>query len=337
MIKIAIDAMGGDLAPGEIIKGAVDATAANEDIKIFLVGQREKITEELKQLKHYPNERVVIVDAREVISADEQAGMAVKKKKNSSLRVAMNLVKDQQAEAVLSAGNTGAFMAGALLIIGRLKGISRPALAPLIPTFNGDRFMLLDVGANVDARPEQLLHYGIMGSIYVQKLLRKNVPRIGLLNIGTEEGKGNQLTREAYPLLKDSSLNFIGNIEARDLMDGAADVVVCDGFTGNIVLKMMEGVAEGIFSSLKRELNKNMKSKLGALMLMSGLKDMKKSLDYTEYGGAPLLGVKGICIKSHGSSKAKAIKNAIVNQAYPLSREKVNDIICGDLDRMSLK
>lgn len=331
MIKIAVDAMGGDLAPGEIIKGAVDAAGVIEDLKIFLVGKREKITEKLEPLQNYPKDRVIIVDAREVIAADEQAGMAVKKKKDSSLHVAMNLVKEQQAEAVVSAGNTGAFMAGALLIIGRIKGISRPALAPLIPTFNGDRFMLLDVGANVDARPEHLLHYGIMGSIYVQKLLGKNLPEVGLLNIGTEEGKGNLLTREAFPLLKDSGLHFIGNIEARDLMDGAADVVVCDGFTGNIVLKTLEGVAGGIFSSLKKELNKNIKSKLGALMLMSGLKDMKKSLDYTEYGGAPLLGVKGICIKSHGSSNARTIKNAIVNQAYPLSREKVNDIIRGEL------
>ena len=331
MIKIAVDAMGGDLAPGEIIKGAVDAAGVIEDLKIFLVGKREKIAEKLEPLQNYPKDRVIIVDAREVIAADEQAGMAVKKKKDSSLHVAMNLVKEQQAEAVVSAGNTGAFMAGALLIIGRIKGISRPALAPLIPTFNGDRFMLLDVGANVDARPEHLLHYGIMGSIYVQKLLGKNLPEVGLLNIGTEEGKGNLLTREAFPLLKDSGLHFIGNIEARDLMDGAADVVVCDGFTGNIVLKTLEGVAGGIFSSLKKELNKNFKSKLGALMLMSGLKDMKKSLDYTEYGGAPLLGVKGICIKSHGSSNARTIKNAIVNQAYPLSREKVNDIIRGEL------
>lgn len=331
MIKIAVDAMGGDLAPGEIIKGAVDAAGVIEDLKIFLVGKREKIAEKLEPLQNYPKDRVIIVDAREVIAADEQAGMAVKKKKDSSLHVAMNLVKEQQAEAVVSAGNTGAFMAGALLIIGRIKGVSRPALAPLIPTFNGDRFMLLDVGANVDARPEHLLHYGIMGSIYVQKLLGKNLPGVGLLNIGTEEGKGNLLTREAFPLLKGSGLHFIGNVEARDLMEGVADVVVCDGFTGNIVLKTLEGAAGGIFSSLKRELNKNIKSKLGALMLMSGLKDMKKSLDYTEYGGAPLLGVKGICIKSHGSSNARTIKNAIVNQAYPLSREKVNDIIRGEL------
>ncbi len=334
MIKIAIDAMGGDLAPKEIIKGSVEAAGDVEDLKIFLVGQEEKIVEELKLLQHYPEDRVVIVDAREVISAEEQAGIAVKKKKDSSMHVAMSLVKEQKAEAVVSAGNTGAFMAGGLLIIGRLKGISRPALAPLIPTFNGDRFMLLDVGANVDARPDHLLHYGIMGSIYVQKLMAKDMPRIGLLNIGTEEGKGNQLTREAFLLFKKSPLNFIGNVEARDLLEGAADVVVCDGFTGNIVLKMMEGIAGGIFSSLKKELQKSLTSRVGGLLLMSGLKDMKKNLDYTEHGGAPLLGVKGICIKSHGSSNAKTIKNAIMNQTYPLTREKINDIILGELAEM---
>nr|WP_277623670.1 phosphate acyltransferase PlsX [Candidatus Contubernalis alkalaceticus] len=330
-----MDAMGGDLAPQEIVKGAVDALRVIDDLEIFLVGQEDKVLQELKKLPDYPVKRITIIDAREVIAADEQAGMAIKRKKDSSLSVAMRMVKEKQAEAVVSAGNTGAFMAGALLLIGRLKGINRPALAPLIPTINRERFMLLDVGANAEARPEHLMHYGIMGNIYVQKLLDKKEPRVGLLNIGTEEGKGNQLTREAFPLLKACGINFIGNVEARNLLEGVADVVVCDGFTGNIVLKLMEGVVGGIFSSLKKEMVKNVRSKLGAVMLMPGLKDIKKRLDYMEYGGAPLLGVKGICIKSHGSSNAKAIKNAVVNQAYPLSRAAVNDIIRTEIDRMS--
>ncbi len=323
------------MAPKEIVKGAVEALKVIDDLEILLVGQKEKVSQELRKLPDYPEERMIIIDAREVITADEQAGMAIKRKKDSSLSVAMRLVKEKQAEAVVSAGNTGAFMAGALLIIGRLKGINRPALAPLIPTFNRERFMLLDVGANAEARPEHLMHYGIMGNIYVQKLLDKKEPRVGLLNIGTEEGKGNQLTREAFPLLENTGINFIGNVEARNLLEGVADVVVCDGFTGNIVLKLMEGVVGGIFSSLKKEMGKNARSKLGALMLMPGLKDMKKKMDYTEHGGAPLLGVKGICIKSHGSSNAKTIKNAVVNQAYPLSREAVNDIIRAEINRMS--
>ncbi|PKM83571.1 MAG: phosphate--acyl-ACP acyltransferase [Firmicutes bacterium HGW-Firmicutes-13] len=326
-MRIAIDAMGGDRAPGEIVKGSVQALEELPELEIILVGIEEKVRYELERLGKYPRDRVTLVDAREVIGADEQPLLAVRKKKQASMNVAMGLVKDGQAMAIVTAGNTGAFVAGGLFIIGRLEGISRPALAPVIPTFNGDNFMLLDVGAYVDAKPENLLHYAIMGNIYVQKLMGKESPRVGLLNIGTEAAKGNELTKNTFNLLKKAPLNFIGNVEARDIMNGAGDVIVCDGFIGNIILKLLEGVAFGIFSSLKRELKQNVRSKVGGILLLPTLDHLKKQLDYTEYGGAPLLGVNGICIKSHGSSNAKTFKNAVVNQAFLFSKEKVNEKI----------
>lgn len=327
MIKIAVDAMGGDKAPGEIVKGSVQALQELPDLEIILVGMEEKVRDELERLDNYPRDRVTIIDAREVIGADEQPLLAVRKKKKASMNIAMGLVKDGQAAAVVTAGNTGAFVAGGLFIIGRLEGITRPALAPVIPAFNGDNFMLLDVGAYVDAKPDNLLHYAIMGDICVQKIIGKESPRIGLLNIGTEPRKGNNLTRAAYNLLEKASLNFIGNVEARDIMNGAGDVIVCDGFIGNIILKFLEGVAFGIFGSLKRELKGSLRGKTGGFLLIPALENLKKQLDYTEYGGAPLLGINGICIKSHGSSNAKTFKNALVNQAYLFSKERVNEKI----------
>ncbi len=333
MIKISVDAMGGDSAPGEIVKGSVGALKELTDLEIILVGREKEILSEMDQLKDFPHDRIKIINAEEVIDADEQPGLAIRKKKKASMNIAMKLVKEDQAQAVVTAGNTGAFVAGCLFIVGRMKGISRPALAPVIPTFNGDNFMLLDVGAYVDVQPENLLQYGIMGSAYVEKLLGKKFPRVSLLNIGTEQAKGNEVTKKAYPLLNDSSLNFTGNVEARDIMNGATDVVICDGFVGNIVLKSLEGVAGGIFSSLKREVNKKIVSRIGAVLLLPVLESLKAKMDYTEYGGAPLLGVRGICIKSHGSSDAKTFKNSIINQAYPFSKEKVNEKIIEEINK----
>jgi len=337
MIKIAVDAMGGDQAPGEIVKGSVDAVRELHGLEVILVGREREVSAELEKLKDYPRERVKVKDAKEVIGDDEQPGLSVRKKKESSLIVAMRLVKEGQVNAVVTAGNTGAFVAAGLFVLGRIKGISRPALAPVIPTFKGDSFMLLDVGAYVDARPENLLHYAVMGNIYATKLMGKSSPRVGLLNIGTEPGKGNEVTKEAYPLLERADMNFKGNVEARDLMNGVADVIICDGFIGNIILKVIEGFATGLFGAVKREISKRLISKAGAFLLLPSLKNLKKELDYTEHGGAPLLGVNGICIKSHGSSNAKTFKNALVNQAYPLSVEKVNERIREDVKKLSLK
>ncbi|RQD74604.1 MAG: phosphate acyltransferase PlsX [Candidatus Syntrophonatronum acetioxidans] len=336
MIKIAVDAMGGDQAPGEIVKGSVDAIREIKDLEIILVGREREVSSELEKLKDYPRERVRVENAKEVIGTDEQPGLSVRKKKESSLIVAMKLVKEGQADAIVTAGNTGAFVAAGLFVLGRIKGISRPALAPVIPSFKGDTFMLLDVGAYVDARPENLLHYAVMGNIYATKLMGKEFPRIGLLNIGEEPGKGNELTKETYPLLEQADMNFKGNVEARDLMNGVADVIICDGFIGNIILKVLEGFATGLFGAVKNEISKRIISKAGAFLLLPSLKNLKKELDYTEHGGAPLLGVNGICIKSHGSSNAKTFKNALVNQAYPLSVAKVNERIKEDVKKLSL-
>lgn len=336
MIRIAVDAMGGDKAPGEIIKGSTEALKELENLRIILVGKEKKIEADLEKIKDYPGERLEVKDAKDVIASHEQPGLSVRKKKDSSLIVAMGLVKEGEAEAIVTAGNTGAFVAGGLFTLGRIKGISRPALAPVIPTFHKGAFMLLDVGAYVDARPENLFHYALMGSIYMKKLVGIESPRVGLLNIGTEAGKGNQLTKETYPLLEKGDLNFIGNIEARDLMEGKADVIVCDGFIGNIILKVVEGFTTGLFSTVKREVSKRIISKAGAFLLLPSLKNMRKELDYTEHGGAPLLGVNGICIKSHGSSDAKILKNTLVNQAYPLSVAKVNEKIKEEVKKLSL-
>lgn len=327
MIKIAVDAMGGDRAPEEIVKGSLGALAGLPGLEILLVGQEEKIRQVLAGLEDYPGNRLSIIPAREVIGSDEQPGLSIRKKKDSSLAVAMNLVKNGEAEAVVSAGNTGALVAAGLFITGRLEGISRPALAPFLPSLRGEDFMLLDVGAYVDARPENLQQYGLMGSIYARVLLDKPAPRVALLNIGTEPSKGNQLTREAYSLLEKAPINFAGNVEARDIMEGVADVVVCDGFVGNIVLKLLEGTVSFFLQTFKEEVNLNTRTRAGAFLLLPAMKSIKKKFDYKEYGGALLLGVNGICIKSHGSSDEKNIKNAIINQAYPLAEEKVNRLI----------
>ena len=305
-MRIALDAMGGDYAPGEIIKGAVKAAQAYPRMEIILVGQSVRINPLLSNIPA----NMSLLEASEVIGMDEHPAQAVRKKKDSSIVVATRLVKEKKADAVVSAGSTGAQMASALLGLGRVKGVERPGIATVLPTLAGGK-LVLDVGANPDAKPEHLLQYAQMGSIYAHHIMGIENPRIALLNIGTEESKGNELTQHAYPLLQASSLNFSGNIEGRDVPYGRADVVVCDGFVGNVVLKTAEGLAGALFELIKDKITSTPVRKLGALAVKPGLKEIARMMDYAEYGGSPLLGVNGISIVCHGSSKEKAIFNAI--------------------------
>lgn len=307
-MKISVDGMGGDNAPSAIVEGCVLATK-EFNVDIIITGPNDLILSELNKYE-YDKNKIQIMDANEVISSNEHPVMAIRKKKNSSLNVALNLLKDNASDAVISAGSTGAFMAGSLFIVGRIKGIDRPALAPIMPG-RKNPFMIIDCGANVDCKPNNLLQFGIMGKTYMKSIENIPNPTIGLINIGTEEEKGNELTKAAYKLLKESSLNFVGNIEPRDISNGEVDVLVCDGFVGNTALKMYEGVSSNIFSILKEEISSSFKSKMGGLLLKSVFKKFKTRFDYKEVGGAAFLGVNGICIKAHGSSDAKAIKNAI--------------------------
>nr|WP_263328026.1 phosphate acyltransferase PlsX [Neobacillus sp. Marseille-Q6967] len=305
-MKLAIDAMGGDHAPKEIVLGAMKAIAAFPDIHITLVGDENKIKEYLTN-----QERITILHTDEIILGTDEPVRAVRKKKDASMVLAARQVADGLADACISAGNTGALMASGLFVVGRVEGIDRPALSPTLPTIGGEGFLLLDVGANVDAKPEHLLQYAIMGSVYSKKVRGIENPRVGLLNIGTEEKKGNELTKQTFNLLKQANLNFVGNVEARELLDGAADVVVTDGFTGNMVLKTVEGTALSMFKMLKTSLMSSLKSKLAAAVLKPEFKTLKDKLDYSEYGGAGLFGLKAPVIKAHGSSNSQSIFSAI--------------------------
>lgn len=307
LVRIAMDAMGGDHAPEEIIKGTLMAAETSPDVQLILVGQKERM---LPFLTGTIPKNISFIEASDVIEMDEHPANAVRKKKDASIVIATRLVKLGEADAVVSAGSTGAQMASALLGIGRIKGIERPAIATVLPTAEGGK-LILDVGANLDATPEQLCQYALMGSIYAEKILGIPNPRVGLLNIGSEEGKGNELTQKAYYLLKASPINFMGNVEGRDVPYGHADVVVCEGFVGNVLLKTAEGLAGVLFQLIKERITSNMMRRLGALAVKPGLKEIAQMMDYAEYGGAPLLGINGISIICHGSSKAKAIFNAI--------------------------
>ncbi len=305
-MRIALDAMGGDNAPKEIVAGAIKAVQAFPDIEILLVGDEKQINPFLTE-----KERISILHTEEQILATDEPARAVRRKKNASMVLCANEVKEQKADAFISAGNTGALMATGLFVVGRINGIERPALAPTLPTIGGDGFLLLDVGANVDAKPEHLVQYGIMGSIYMEKALGIVEPRVGLLNIGTEEKKGNDLTKKTFEELKNAPINFIGNVEARDLLDGVCDVVVTDGFTGNMVLKTIEGTALSMFKMLKEVMTSSLKTKLAAGAMKPELRGLKNKLDYSEYGGAALFGLNAPVIKAHGSSDSNAIYNAI--------------------------
>ncbi|MCL6590834.1 MAG: phosphate acyltransferase PlsX [Firmicutes bacterium] len=322
-MKIAVDAMGGDFAPKEIVKGAI-AACQEAKAEIILVGNEAKLKSELAH-HGLSDLKLEIYPATEVIAMNEHPVSAVKRKPDSSLVVANRLVKEGKAAAVISAGNTGAAMSASLLTLGRIDRIKRPAIATVMPTQKG-LSVILDAGANVDCEPENLLQFAIMGSIYAEQILGLNNPKIGLLSIGEEETKGNKLTIEAHQLLKNSRLNFIGNIEGRDIHSGMCEVIVCDGFTGNTILKLTEGMASFFFNQIHEATTANCFSRLGGFFLKKSLRKMKETLDYTEYGGAPLLGLTGISLISHGNSNSKAIKNAIKAAIKAMNQDIISKI-----------
>jgi len=308
-LKIVIDAMGGDNAPEEIIKGTL-LGIEEYNVNVILVGKELLIKKYLESSSQNTLSKIDIVNADEIIENDDKPVKAIRRKKNSSMVVGMNLVKNKEGDLFISAGNTGALLSGGLFIIGRIKGIERPSLAPIVPNII-DNNLLLDVGANADCKPEFLHQFALMGSIYTEKVLNKENPKVGLINIGTEKTKGSKLYIDTYKILEDSKLNFVGNIEARELLKGKADVLVCDGFVGNIVLKLIEGVTSELMSQIKEQLKSSIKGNIAGLLMKDSMKGLKSKFDYNEYGGAPLLGLKAPVIKAHGSSKRKAFKNAI--------------------------
>lgn len=319
-MKIIIDGMGGDNAPASVVEGAVLALKEMPH-EIVFVGQVEKIHEELKKYK-YDESRVSVIDAREIISNDEAPVRAVRSKKDSSIVKGINMVKNGEGDIFISAGSTGALLSGGLFLLGRIQGIDRPALASIYPIIGGKASLLVDAGANSECKPNNLLEFGIMGNIYMEKVIGRENPRVGLVNIGTEAKKGNTLTKAAYDLLEQSNMNFIGNVEAREVPKGACDVIVTDGFTGNVILKLTEGLAWNILQVIKKKFTEGVKAKLGAALLIDKLASLKQEFDYSEYGGAPILGVKGPIVKMHGSSNANAVKNTIL-KGIPYVEENV--------------
>ena len=325
MITVAVDAMGGDNAPVEIVKGAVDAVGRRSDIKVTLVGRKTDIEQELSKYT-YDRDRIQIQHASEVIETGEPPVASIRGKKDSSIVVGLRQVKDKQADAFVSCGSTGAVLVGGQLIAGKIKGVKRPPLAPLLPTEKGVS-LLIDCGANVDARCEQLIQFAKMGSIYMEHVVGIPNPRVAILNIGVEEEKGNALVKETYPLLKEcKDINFIGSIEAREIPSGAADVIVCEAFVGNVALKLYEGVGNTLIKQIKGAMLSSLRGKIGALLAKPSLKQVLKKFDASEYGGAPLLGLNGLVVKAHGSSKAKEVTNAII-QCVAFTEQKINDKI----------
>lgn len=310
-VTVALDAMGGDNAPGEIVRGALEAVREASGLRVLLVGQEERIRAELSG-QSYPKDAITVVNAAEIIEMAEPPVDAIRKKKDSSIVVGMKLVKEGKAEAFVSAGSTGAVLVGGQVLVGRIRGIERPPLAPLIPTEKGVS-LLIDCGANVDARSSHLVQFARMGSIYMEYVCGVKNPRVGIVNIGAEEEKGNALVKETFPLLKAcEDINFIGSVEARDIPKGEADVIVCEAFTGNVILKMYEGTASMLLSAVKKGLMSTVRSKLGALLIKPALKATLKDYDASRYGGAPLLGLKGLVVKTHGSAKALEVKNTLL-------------------------
>ena len=323
-MRIILDGMGGDNAPSAIVEGAV---LASKEInhEIVIIGQEELINQELKKYK-YNNEKITVADAREVITNDEAPVRAVRSKKDSSIVKGINMIKQGEGDIFISAGSTGALLSGGLFILGRIQGIDRPALASIYPIVGGEPSLLVDAGANAECKPNNLLEFGIMGNIYMEKVIGRPSPRVGLVNIGTEAAKGSTLTKAAYELLEHSNMNFVGNVEAREVPKSACDVIVCDGFTGNVVLKLTEGLAWNILQVIKRKFTDGVKAKLGAALLIDKLGELKKEFDYSEYGGAPILGIKGPIVKMHGSSNANAVKNTIL-KGIPFVEENVVETI----------
>lgn len=322
IIRVAVDAMGGDNAPAEIVKGAVDAVAMRSDIKVLLVGQEDVVREELDKYS-WPKEQIEVINADEVIETAEPPVLAIRKKKNSSIVVGMNMVKHMEADAFVSAGSSGAILVGGQVIVGRIKGVERPPLAPLIPTEKGVS-LLIDCGANVDARPSHLLQFAQMGSVYMEHVVGIKNPRVAIVNIGAEEEKGNALVKETFPLMKEcTGINFVGSIEAREIPHGEADVIVCEAFVGNVILKLYEGLSATLISAIKQGMMSTTKSKLGAALALPALKKTLKSFDASVYGGAPLLGLNGLVVKTHGSAKAIEVKNSII-QCVTFREQDIN-------------
>ncbi|HZQ69457.1 MAG TPA: phosphate acyltransferase PlsX [Terriglobales bacterium] len=326
---IALDAMGSDRAPKPEVEGAIQA-ARQYGIPVLLVGREEVIQPELDRHPNAAGLPLEIVHASEVITMQDKAVQAVRAKRDSSMRVGLRLVREGEASGFVSAGNTGAAMATAKMVLGALPGVDRPALAAVFPTALGTAATLLDVGANVDCKPHNLAQFAVMGEVYFRSMFGTPRPRVGLLSIGEEDVKGNELTREAFQLLKQLPLRFIGNVEGRDLYNGQVEVIVADGFVGNVALKVSEGVANLVRATLKESLRATITRQVGALLSRSAFADFKKRLDHTEYGGAPLLGVKGVCFITHGSSNANAIKNAI-RVAAEFAEHRINDAIAKEL------
>ena len=325
MTKVVLDAMGGDNAPGEIVKGAVDALGREASLHIVLVGRKEDIDRELAKYS-YDKNRIEVVHAEEVIETAEPPVNAIRKKKDSSIVVGMKMVKEGQADAFVSAGSSGAILVGGQVIVGRIKGVERPPLAPLIPTEKGVS-LLVDCGANVDARPPHLVQFAKMGSIYMEHVMGIKNPTVGIVNIGAEEEKGNALVKETFPLLKEEkSIHFIGSVEAREIPSGQADVIVCEAFAGNIILKLFEGVGNTLIREIKGGMMKSLRSKIGALLVKPALKETLKKFDTAEHGGAPLLGLNGLVVKTHGSSKCKEISNTLV-QCVTFKNQRINEKI----------
>ena len=323
-MKIILDGMGGDNAPEAIVEGAVLASKEIQH-QIAIIGKEDLIKDELKKYK-YDEAKIHVINAEEVITNDEAPVRAVRSKKDSSIVKGINMVKSGDRDIFVSAGSTGALLAGGLFILGRIPGIDRPALASIYPIVGGIPSLLVDAGANSECKPNNLLEFGIMGNIYMEKVIGRKNPKVGLVNIGAEAAKGSTLTKAAYSLLEQSDMNFIGNVEAREVPMGACDVIVTDGFTGNVLLKLTEGMALNMLKTLKKRFTDGAKAKLGAALLIDKIRGLKQEFDYSEYGGAPILGVKGPIVKMHGSSNANAVKNTII-KGIPYAEEKVVDII----------
>ncbi|MBI4844533.1 MAG: phosphate acyltransferase PlsX [Nitrospirae bacterium] len=310
-MRISLDAMGGDHAPATTVEGAIEAVRASKKLSVILVGDRDELERELSERK-FSSSRISIRHASQVVGMDEPPMTAVRRKKDSSISVALELVKTGEADAMVSAGNSGVVMATALFKLGKIPGIDRPAIATIMPALKGNFFLLIDAGANVDCDPLNLFQFAMMGEAYMRKVFNVDNPKVGLLGIGEEDAKGNELTKESFKLLKSSNLNFIGNIEGKEIYRGEADVVVCDGFVGNIALKISEGLAEAISKMLHKEIAGSLGGRIGYFFMKGVFKNFKKRTHYAEYGGAPLLGLNKPCIISHGRSSGKAIKNAIL-------------------------
>lgn len=320
-MRIILDGMGGDNAPLEIVKGAVEASS-KIDHQIVIVGREDEINAELAKY-NYDESKIQVVHASEVIENEDSPVKAIRRKTDSSMVKGLTMLKDGEGDLFISAGNTGAYMAGSLFILGRIPGIDRPAISSIYPIAGGALpSIIVDAGANSECRPSNLLEFAIMGSLYMEKVMDRKNARVGLVNLGVEENKGTTVTKAAHKLLKEANLNFIGNVEARDVPKGACDVIVCDGFTGNIILKLTEGFAWNLLKTMKKKFTDGLSAKMGAVLLAGKVKEIKDEFDYSEYGGAPILGVNGHVIKIHGSSGATAVKNAII-KGIPYAQENV--------------